>query len=240
MPFPEKIKLKIKKQANFCCCICQEIGVELHHIIPSAEGGPNTEENAAPLCPNCHETYGANPTKRKFIKEAKEHWIDTCKQKLKQGNFINIGDLMGVLEKTYGLKKKEHGKKTALLLKDLFNFLLSYKDPAKEKNIKNFEITYASIFGIEHNKEFTEVSDRYFEEFGSILTKKLVLYIINILKIDWINGISGEKIEQSISLAFALMLIFLAHPEISKNNYSIETCLNGKQKTLYFRYIEKK
>ncbi len=147
---------------------------------------------------------------------------------------------MWVLEKTYWLKKKEHGKKTALLLKDLFNFLLSYKDPAKEKNIKNFEITYASIFWIEHNKEFTEVSDRYFEEFGSILTKKLVLYIINILKIDWINGISGEKIEQSISLAFALMLIFLAHPEISKNNYSIETCLNWKQKTLYFRYIEKK
>jgi len=44
------------------------MGVEVHHIISQEEGGSDREENAAPLCPSCHETYGANPQKRKFIK----------------------------------------------------------------------------------------------------------------------------------------------------------------------------
>jgi hypothetical protein len=52
--------------------------VEIHHILPQAEGGDDTEDNAAPLCPSCHETYGANPVKRRFIREARDLWYEIC------------------------------------------------------------------------------------------------------------------------------------------------------------------
>lgn len=57
------------------------MGVEVHHIIPQEEGGPDTEDNAAPLCPSCHETYGANPQKRKFLKEARDLWYEICERR---------------------------------------------------------------------------------------------------------------------------------------------------------------
>jgi hypothetical protein len=56
--------------------------VEVHHIVPEAEAGPDTEDNAAPLCPSCHETYGANPDKRKFIREARDFWYELCRTRL--------------------------------------------------------------------------------------------------------------------------------------------------------------
>src|SRR5207237_9496829 len=78
MAFTEALKLKVRKKAHLSCCLCKAIGVEVHHIIPQEEGGPDIEENAAPLCPSCHETYGANPQKRKFIREARDFWYEIC------------------------------------------------------------------------------------------------------------------------------------------------------------------
>lgn len=78
MAFSEATKSSVKKRAHFACCLCHGVGIELHHIIPQAEDGPDTEDNAAPLCPSCHETYGGNPTKRKFIREARDFWYDVC------------------------------------------------------------------------------------------------------------------------------------------------------------------
>ncbi len=68
----------VKRAAHFHCCLCRTLGVEVHHIVPEAEGGPDEPENAAPLCPSCHETFGANPTKRKFIREARDFWYEIC------------------------------------------------------------------------------------------------------------------------------------------------------------------
>jgi HNH endonuclease len=64
MAFSEAIKVSVRKKALGRCCICQEPFVEIHHIIPQAENGPDTEDNAAPLCSNCHERYGDNPGMR--------------------------------------------------------------------------------------------------------------------------------------------------------------------------------
>jgi hypothetical protein len=52
--------------------------VEIHHIVPEAEGGLDVEDNAAPLCPSCHELYGANPQKRNLIREARDLWYEIC------------------------------------------------------------------------------------------------------------------------------------------------------------------
>jgi len=81
MAFSEALKLKVRKKAHLSCCLCKAIGVEVHHIIPQEEGGPDTEENAAPLCPSCHEAYGANPQKHKFIREARDLWYEICEKR---------------------------------------------------------------------------------------------------------------------------------------------------------------
>lgn len=80
MAFSEKTKLAVKRNAHFSCCVCHRTGqVEVHHIIPQEENGPDTEENAAPLCPSCHELYGANRLKRKAITEMRDFWYEHCR-----------------------------------------------------------------------------------------------------------------------------------------------------------------
>jgi HNH endonuclease len=78
MAFAETIKLEVRRAAHFHCCLCRALGVEVHHIVPQEEDGPDDLDNAAPLCPSCHETYGANPVKRKFIREARDFWYEIC------------------------------------------------------------------------------------------------------------------------------------------------------------------
>jgi hypothetical protein len=81
MPFSESTKLKVKKSADFTCCWCTDRlkKVEVHHIIPQAEEVDDTEDNAAPLCSNCHTLYGGNPELRKEIKDRRDHWYEKCR-----------------------------------------------------------------------------------------------------------------------------------------------------------------
>jgi hypothetical protein len=79
--FSEATKLAVKRRAHFACCLCHDIGVEVHHIVPQGEGGTDEPDNAAPLCPSCHERYGANSTKRRFIREAREFWYEICSKR---------------------------------------------------------------------------------------------------------------------------------------------------------------
>ena len=79
--FSEATKTSVRRSAHFSCCLCHALGVEIHHIVPQAEGGGDEAENAAPLCPSCHETYGANPTKRRFVREARDLWYEICEHR---------------------------------------------------------------------------------------------------------------------------------------------------------------
>lgn len=81
MAFTEAQKVEIRKKAHLRCCLCHSIGVEVHHIVPQAYGGTDDIENGAPLCPSCHEIYGANKEKRKFIREAREFWYEFCERR---------------------------------------------------------------------------------------------------------------------------------------------------------------
>jgi len=74
MPFSEKTKLDAKRRSAFRCCVCQHVFVEVHHIIPQEEGGPDSLDNAAPLCSRCHDLYGDNPRKRKQLREMRDYW----------------------------------------------------------------------------------------------------------------------------------------------------------------------
>lgn len=82
MAFPERVKLQAKRLAHFRCVICQQPFVEVHHIVPSSEGGHDTLDNAAPLCASCHDLYGNNPAKRKQIRQMRDEWYRIVEQRL--------------------------------------------------------------------------------------------------------------------------------------------------------------
>lgn len=61
MPFPDDVREEALVRSGRCCCVCHiRAGRDavVHHIIPEAEGGPNTLENAIALCPHCHAEAG--------------------------------------------------------------------------------------------------------------------------------------------------------------------------------------
>jgi len=63
VPFSELLKLRVKRRADFTCCWCNDRAkkVDVHHIIPEDQHGPDTEENAAPLCASCHDMSATIP-----------------------------------------------------------------------------------------------------------------------------------------------------------------------------------
>ncbi len=80
MGFSKKIKLEVKKKAMFQCCRCHEINVDVHHIDWQREEGPDTFDNAAPLCPNCHRWFGDNPSKKTEIRAMRDNWYETVEK----------------------------------------------------------------------------------------------------------------------------------------------------------------
>jgi hypothetical protein len=81
MSFSPALKDQVRKMAAFRCCRCHEIGIDIHHIVPQAKGGSDDIDNAAPLCQNCHDRFGANPEKRKEIRQMRDFWYDVVKEK---------------------------------------------------------------------------------------------------------------------------------------------------------------
>lgn len=80
MAFDPQITKKVKEKAAFRCCRCQEIGIEVHHIVPQKDNGPDVFENAAPLCPNCHTWFGDNPIKHKEITQMRDWWYKKAEE----------------------------------------------------------------------------------------------------------------------------------------------------------------
>jgi hypothetical protein len=61
MPFPQHIREQALVAAARHCCVCNRykgVKVEVHHIVPQSEGGPNELENAITLCFDCHADAG--------------------------------------------------------------------------------------------------------------------------------------------------------------------------------------
>lgn len=83
MPFSDSVREKVLKMALYHCCVCQKAGlsIEVHHIVPQAHGGDDSDDNAAPLCPTCHADYGDNPVKRKAIMKRRDFWYKLCRKR---------------------------------------------------------------------------------------------------------------------------------------------------------------
>jgi len=89
MAFPHDVVEHLLVACHRRCCICHELAgnkMEIHHIVPVANGGDDTEENGIPLCLNCHAEVGGynpqHPKGRRFtpseLRRHKEQWFAIC------------------------------------------------------------------------------------------------------------------------------------------------------------------
>lgn len=134
MAFSEKLKELVKQKSFFRCVICHQPFVEVHHIVPKAEGGEDTEDNAAPLCASCHDLYGANPTKRKQIKQMRDHWYKEIELRRKDDNKF-FGKIEVLSSEDMMLTKKGVA---------LYHVVFSYE---------NFNVSAQILFGLLKNAQ---------------------------------------------------------------------------------------
>ncbi len=83
MPFPEDVKTEALDRAHYSCVVCRtpSVSLQVHHIIPQGEDGPDTIDNACPLCPNHHADLGGNKEKRKMLRQMRDFWWDSCEER---------------------------------------------------------------------------------------------------------------------------------------------------------------
>lgn len=61
MPFPQTVVDEALAACGRKCCICHKFcgkNIEIHHIAQHSDGGPDTFDNAIPLCFECHADMG--------------------------------------------------------------------------------------------------------------------------------------------------------------------------------------
>jgi hypothetical protein len=57
MPFAPELREKLLLWCDRRCCLCKkrcDVFIEVHHIVPEGSGGGDDEDNAIPLCFECH------------------------------------------------------------------------------------------------------------------------------------------------------------------------------------------
>ncbi|MFA6596979.1 MAG: HNH endonuclease [Ignavibacteriaceae bacterium] len=264
MAFSEKIKYDVKKRAHLSCCVCKSIGIEVHHIVPQSEGGSDDFDNASPLCPSCHETYGANPQKRKFIMESRDIWYDICETRFRYDSDridqlqkdINIlsekldakllseniaGQLFKMIKESPFFVEKNKDD-ISWSIGEVVKFLLDYKDPLEEMQIKNLEVSYALLFQTKgdndaSNREYNSVRNQFLNKYGSVIAKKLTINIIKRFKINWNEGVTEEDMSKIMSVNFVTMIILLHHEDLKPKKMSLKVSFN-KNEDLFARLSE--
>ena len=243
MPFSERLKAKIRKSSHFRCCLCKAIGVEIHHIIPEEEGGLNTQDNAAPLCPSCHETYGANRSKRKFIREARDCWFEICENRYLTDEHI-LSEIRAIAEKVPSKKDLESLKSDLLStivpemrkagyllsndeatstqrrseyssLDDIIVFL--YKTNYEEAGVraKDSAFLFEFLFGDDLGDEGIEELKREFTfRFGAECAKKLCSHVLLESSMDFDKGFTVEEMRFLVGMVRTVMVAMLCHEDI--------------------------
>ena len=132
--FTEGLKKKVRNRADLRCCIagCHKPDIDIHHIVPRADGGENTEDNAAPLCAGCHRTYGRDPTKRKMIREHRDKWYKTVAGEA-PGAVVRAAPYMSFGNSRYSFVRDEFIH--PLILKELLGWLSDKEETVAAVNL---------------------------------------------------------------------------------------------------------
>jgi hypothetical protein len=246
MPFSESLRAEIRRRADMRCCICHTTGVEIHHIIPQAEGGPDNEDNAAPLCPSCHETYGANPTKRKFIREARDNWVAICERQLNAAHkeldriikFANDGvtreDLSSFKkELLHDLRAIFHSSKSNELKGQSLGEILQwiYDCPVDTDKVTDGDISFLYMFvweGSLYEDEVDELKNDFIGIFGKETARRLCRYVLNRHEYSLSkDGFTDPEMSALVNLLTIDMVLLLHHQEIA-TEHSLEVGIRDK------------
>lgn len=222
MSFSESIKLKVRQKAHFLCCVCKSFGVEIHHIVPEENGGPDTEDNAAPLCPSCHEIYGANPTKRKLIREVRDQWYVICSKRFSfDGGFFqefteelrqkaskeDINELKKEIVDSIQTEQKLHlstsrGHKDHLGIDELVTYLMNTDSVGRENQCKL--LLLRGFWPVKDGLK--KIRKEFLENFGMYTAIKAAAITLADQKIPIHDGLT----EQQIIMALGLLKAYLA------------------------------
>ncbi len=136
MAFSEALKRRVREKAAYHCVICHKPFVEVHHIIPQSEGGPDTENNAAPLCAGCHDLYGGNPEKRKQIREMRDYWYRVMEQRLsgERDVFAPIQPVSSE-QSMYSVAKRASGSGNQVRMAVMYHCVYGHEDFNTSANI---------------------------------------------------------------------------------------------------------
>ena len=134
MAFTEKLKKTVRDRADGRCCIggCHTVDVDIHHIIPQALDGPDTEENAAPLCAGCHRAYGGDPGKRKMIREHRDRWYKAVAGQA-LGSVVRASAYLSFSNCRYSFVREEFIH--PLIVKELLGWLSDSHEPIVAVNL---------------------------------------------------------------------------------------------------------
>jgi hypothetical protein len=233
MPFSESLKAEIRRRADMRCCICHTIGVEVHHIIPQAENGSDDEDNAAPLCPTCHETYGSNPGKRKFVREARDNWFVVCKQQL-SATHLDLDRLIslasqGVTREDLSTFKKEllqdlqaafhlplSGKRQSQSLAQILQWI--YDCPVETDKVTVVDVNFLYMFvwgGSLDDDESNDLKNKFVERFGKETALRLCRFRLSkhpysLSK----DGFTDPEMAELVGLVMTDIILLLHHQEI--------------------------
>ncbi|MCY3819252.1 MAG: HNH endonuclease signature motif containing protein [Gammaproteobacteria bacterium] len=107
VPFSQKTKEQVRRRAWFACCLCKRISMslEVHHIIPEEDDGPDTEDNAAPLCASCHRSFGGNRDLQARMREMRDHWYEECAKLF--GEDSTTGDVFHWIHEQFSTEELE-------------------------------------------------------------------------------------------------------------------------------------
>ena len=219
MAFSESLKVKIRQRSNMRCCICNTIGVEIHHIVPQFENGEDTEDNAAPLCPSCHETYGDNPKKRKFIRECRDNWFSICQKKFEFNNDFS-SEFTKFKEEIYSmfsplLKTEEKFLSLGDAIAFIYNFSLDKSIDAEE-----IDWLFSTVWKNIKSKEL-EFKYGFVDKFGVETLKRICAYSILTNSFSAKEGFTAENFGDVIGEIRLIMVLLLLHAEINEKENAV-------------------
>lgn len=243
MPFSEKIKFEVKRLSHQTCCVCKNIGIEIHHIIPQSENGPDDLDNAAPLCPSCHEIYGQNPTKRKFIRESRDIWYEICERRFQvpATELAEIRNKVTLIES--GIKNllefKNTTTKNPLTIGNIYDFYIQTPFPADEKLLKYLDVTFTFVFGTmgdpknQEDISFNSFRDFFLSYFGELFSRKFILHNLNNSKLEWHNGVSEPELAEFLNQVKIGMYLTMMNYDLEIFDEKIEARINENKDLQY-------
>jgi len=212
LSFSENTKLEVKRKSHFCCCICHTPGVEIHHIVPQADKGDDTFENAAPLCPSCHETYGANPTKRKFIREARDFWYELCEKR-----YAPVGVQLADIKDLFNESLKEFADRSMDAVGRINGNTNKHESgEVGEVGVVQYILSRYAHEGFIHHEflfdeviwaddDLPELKEFIYVRYGKLFVESACLYAMNEPGVDIREGFTEGEFEQLIGCLIAFV-----------------------------------